>query len=300
MIEHITVENSRAWAEIRTLGAELRRYMIEDRDLLWCGDEKIWSGTAPILFPIVGALRGNRYRYGGRTYEMAKHGFARQSIFAVTETRPDRVTLTLESGGRFRESFPFDFRLTVTFALEANGALSCTYGIGNPGETSLPCTIGSHPGFRIPFDGGTGTTLGSYEDYLIRFERVENLQRYSLEGGLLSEEPTHDYGTADCLQLNRRIFDDDALIFQNLKSSRVALEHRGSGRRITVETGGAPHLGLWAKPGASYVCIEPWFSVDDKASADYDLTDKPGILSIAPGESFTTGYRLAMSGTASA
>ena len=30
----------------------------------------------------------------------------------------------------------------------------------------------------------------------------------------------------------------------------------------------SPHLGIWAKPGAPFVCIEPWFSYND---ADYTI-----------------------------
>jgi galactose mutarotase-like enzyme len=58
--------------------------------------------------------------------------------------------------------------------------------------------------------------------------------------------------------------------------------HQRTGQRIVVNTGGAPHLGLWAKPGAHYVCIEPWWGVDDDAQTPLTLAEKPAIQHLAP------------------
>ena len=56
-------------AELQTL-RDLRR-----RDYLWNGDAAWWTGRAPILFPIVGALAGDTLRVDGVDHAMAKHGF---------------------------------------------------------------------------------------------------------------------------------------------------------------------------------------------------------------------------------
>ena len=52
--------------------------------------------------------------------------------------------------------------------------------------------------------------------------------------------------------------------------------------------GRVPWLGLWSRTGGGlrYICIEPWFGVDDEAIADRQLIHKTGIQRLAQGEEF--------------
>jgi galactose mutarotase-like enzyme len=49
----------------------------------------------------------------------------------------------------------------------------------------------------------------------------------------------------------------------------------------------ASHLGVWSKPGAPFLCIEPWRGVADPAGFAGELGDKPGVFVIAPGAAET-------------
>jgi len=42
-------------------------------------------------------------------------------------------------------------------------------------------------------------------------------------------------------------------------------------------------LGLWTKPGAAYVCVEPWHGIADPEGYDGDFRAKPGVFEIAAG-----------------
>ena len=48
---------------------------------------------------------------------------------------------------------------------------------------------------------------------------------------------------------------------------------------------GAPMLGIWTKPGARFLCIEPWWGIADPAGFSGEIWDKPGILRLESGES---------------
>jgi galactose mutarotase-like enzyme len=48
-----------------------------------------------------------------------------------------------------------------------------------------------------------------------------------------------------------------------------------------------PHLGIWTKPGAGYVCIEPWHGYASPEGFDGELKDKPGMVAIAPNATAT-------------
>ena len=48
-----------------------------------------------------------------------------------------------------------------------------------------------------------------------------------------------------------------AIVFDRLASRQIDYI-APSGRSVTVEFPCIPHLGLWSKPGAGFICIEPW------------------------------------------
>ncbi len=45
-------------------------------------------------------------------------------------------------------------------------------------------------------------------------------------------------------------------------------------------------MGIWSAKDADFVCIEPWCGIADHVSASGELTEKEGIISIAPGDAF--------------
>ena len=46
-----------------------------------------------------------------------------------------------------------------------------------------------------------------------------------------------------------------------------------------------PFLGLWMKPGAPYLCIEPWQGHHAPEGFDGDIEAMPGMMLIPPGGS---------------
>src|SRR5690348_17278598 len=83
----VTITNGAFTARINPLGAELWSLTdAQGREYMTDADPAFWTGHAPLLFPIVGALRDGTYRLDGREYALPKHGFARTSRFEVVET----------------------------------------------------------------------------------------------------------------------------------------------------------------------------------------------------------------------
>jgi galactose mutarotase-like enzyme len=59
------IENNNLVAKIKSKGAEL--FSIVDKqsqlEYMWEADPKFWAKSSPVLFPIVGALKENKYIY---------------------------------------------------------------------------------------------------------------------------------------------------------------------------------------------------------------------------------------------
>jgi galactose mutarotase-like enzyme len=275
-------------AEINPLGAQLS--MLRDsagRDLLWDGNPAVWAGRAPLLFPIVGALNGGSYRLGAERYALSRHGFARGSRFTVTGRGPSQAAFRLKSDDASRRIYPFEFELDVSFALEG-ATLAIESRISNRGNAILPASLGYHPAFRWPLPFAQ-----SRSSHYIEFDSSESAPARRLNSdGLLAPEafPTPIVGRR--LALVDDLFAKDALIFDALRSRRVTYG-ADQGRRIGVSFPDSPYLGVWTKPGANFICIEPWNGIADPQGFADDFSRKPGIFEIAPGD--TRAIRIAIS-----
>lgn len=275
----VTIASDRLRAQVSTLGAELQRLTTADgRELQWNGDPAVWSGRAPILFPVIGQLQGGGYRLGDQRYAMPKHGFARHATFDIAEQTGDAATLVLSDTAETRAIYPFDFRFDIAFAL-SGAMLTVTATIANTGTDPMPASLGFHPAFAWPLPFGEPRA-----GHRIRFAHDEPapVRRIDREGLLTAEEhPTPVVG--DTLLLRDALFEDDALIFDRLTSRRVVYS-AGKGPGIAVGFEGFPTLGVWTKPGAGFICVEPWQGCSDPVGFTGDVREKPGIVVIAPRE----------------
>lgn len=276
----LRIASDRLTAEISQDGAELRRLTdAAGRDWLWDGDPAFWAGRAPILFPIVGTLSDDRFRWQGRDYRLPRHGFARRRGFSVVEQDSDGLILRLESDDETRAAWPFDFRLDMIFTVRG-ATLSMTGRVANRGDEPMPTSFGFHPALRWPLPGTPGKA-----GHVIRFDKPEPAPIRRLDGdGLLDPAPRPSPIEGDTLRLDDALFAEDALIFDRLESRALTYQGPG-GSRVAVDFEGMPNLGLWMKPGAGYLCIEPWQGFSDPAGFEGSLDEKPGMVTIAPGAS---------------
>lgn len=270
----IMLANAALRAEISPLGAELVRLTDGDgREFLWSGDEKFWAGRAPLLFPMVGRAKGDEILVDGVKYKLPQHGFARRSCFALVDSTESTAIFRLEDDAT-REKFPFAFRLDVKFALRES-SLIVTATVTNRGETELPCGFGFHPAFRWPLPDAAGA-------HKILFERDESAGFYLLDDGLLAPEPQPCPVKNRELTLTPEIFAHGALVFKALNSRKVTLQAPGA-KNVAVAFPDLPHFGLWSKPGAPFVCLEPWQGFAAPLGYDGEFAQRPGVIAIAPG-----------------
>jgi galactose mutarotase-like enzyme len=284
--ERHTVRDGAIEATIKVYGAELCSLKdAQGVELIWQAGPA-WPRHAPLLFPIVGRLKGDTLRHRGKAYPMTQHGFARDLVFEWVERDATSCSLLLCDNAATRSHYPFTFQLAVSYRLRAAG-LEVTLEIANTGEEMLPASIGAHPAFNWPLLEGAPK-----ESHSLTFCDAEAESIRRLKDGLMREkaEPTPLEGKT--LALSERLFDDDALILDRLASTsvRYAAAH---GPSLHISWDGFHQLGIWSKPGgAPFLCIEPWQGFASPSDFDDEFADKPGVMHLAPGAREVLRYRI--------
>ncbi len=85
------------------------------------------------------------------------------------------------------------------------------------------------------------------------------------------------------LPLSEALFEHDALCFLDCESRSLTFID-ASGASIAMEYEGFQHVGLWTRPGAPFLCLEPWTGYSDTQEFTGELFDKPGMRVLEPGE----------------
>ncbi|CAD5280796.1 MULTISPECIES: aldose 1-epimerase family protein [unclassified Imperialibacter] len=277
---------------VKTLGAELCsiKGVSNGVEYVWQANPADWGRHAPILFPIVGKLKGDSYEYKGKTYHLPQHGFARDQPFSLIESTKSKLVFELTSNDKLKLVYPFDFSLSVTYELSGN-SLRISYAVKNPGTDPLLYSVGAHPAFRIPVH-----PKAKRSDYEILFEKEEAVAVHLIDGGLLSGKTEPLALEQNSLAISDSLFDKDALVFKGLASKKLSLAKTGEAPFLNFYFD-APYFGIWSKSATSqFVCLEPWNGIADSVNHNQALKKKEGIRSLAPGATETFGFTVEIAG----
>lgn len=276
----ITIQNTHLAVRIHEKGAEL--YSIHHRqhnlEYMWSGDPAFWGKTSPVLFPIVGTLKDNTYYYHDKAYTLTRHGFARDHVFAVEEQNSDSVVFLLRSHDEMLTRYPFPFELRIRYVL-LDDALQVAYTVTNTGAAPMYFSLGAHPAFRAPLVAGT-----QYEDHYLAFTLTEDSPRWPISAqGLIETTPQPFLQNTNRVTLQHALFKNDAIVLKDLRSDVISLRCDKHPHGLDFTYTDFPYMGLWAAPGADFVCIEPWCGIADSVGHDQQLTAKEGIEQLEAG-----------------
>lgn len=272
-----TLKNQTLTVKINPKGAELISLFHEDTqtEYMWSADAAFWGKSSPVLFPIVGALKDNLYRFEGQEYHLPRHGFAREREFTVENASDESVTFLLTHDEESLKVYPFAFEFRLKYQLHENQLL-VTYSVKNIGNKTMYFSVGGHPAFAVPLSADT-----NYEDYYLEFNKTETFERWGLvEGGLIADHSTDFLLNTNKLALTKELFYDDAIVFKNLQSTDVILKSDKTNQQLKFDFKGFPYLGIWAAKDANFVCIEPWCGIADSEKHNQELTEKEGIIAL--------------------
>lgn len=277
---YYTIENDYLTVQINDAGAELHSIVNKENgvEYLWQGNPDIWYGQSPVLFPFIGRLLDDKYRYNGKEYTMQKHGFARKRTFESVSCAGSEAVFVLRSDDTTRPSYPFEFELYVKFTLKGK-TLQATHTVVNKTDGEMYFSLGGHPGFNC--------AIGDY----LEFDQPETLDTETIDADSIRiAEKTPVLRGEKRITITEDIFNNDALILSGIRSKAVTLRSDKHDRAVRFTFGDVPFLGIWAKPGAPYVCIEPWCGVNDDRNVRTDVSEKEGIVRLPKGGVFDLVY----------
>lgn len=286
------IENDWLKVEIDSKGAEIRAVEHKKNKInyMWMGDSAYWGRVSPVLFPIVGRLKGDQYQLEGKKYEMSQHGFLRDADFEPGTYSAEHASFEVNSNGRFKDIYPYEFKAVITYALNQN-SLSVDWKIENQNNGEMYFSIGAHPAFRIPLLENEGL-----EDYRLKFTPAPNKEvlEYGLENALIHERGVRT--NLPDIQVQPELFAKDAIIYSHIDC--IELVSAKSNHGVEVVFTDFPFVGIWSKYNeennsmAPFLCIEPWCGVADTHDTTGDLKEKFGVNRLQAGGVFRKGYSI--------
>ena len=196
---------------------------------------KKWAKKFPILFPAIGLNKS--FEVFEKKYNIAKHGFWNDLIFAV-ETTGTKIILTSDAN---HETYPFDFKIKQIISIDDNKIkISTTID----GET--PYQFGYHPAFN--YDNGTlkidSISVNINKDFTIEKDNLSTTNISDL-----------NWEKVDTFITEQKTFELINNKYTLLFSSNM------------------PYTAIWTN-GDKYVCIEPWSGLPSLAKPDDDIIKK--------------------------
>lgn len=276
-----------------SFGAEMTS--IEDmngKEYLWCGDKKYWGRHSPVLFPVVGKPKDNKFTYEGKDYPMGQHGFARDMEFACTSQASDEIWFVLEANEETLAKYPFLFKLEIGYRLTGN-TIKVIWRVTNCEEKKdMYFSIGAHPAFLCPLNQDEEQAA-----YSIRMDAKDKVRYFFLnpENGLLRDKEYELMLENGSHKLSEGFFDESAYVIENSQVSKVSLVDPQGKEYITVSFD-APLVGIWSpeKKHAPFVCIEPWYGRCDKEDFTGTLEEREWSNRLASGEVFEKYYDISV------
>lgn len=283
----VKLKNEKCEVEISPHGAELTSFKLASSGLeyIWQGEQKYWGRSAPNLFPIVGRLQNDQYKYQGKKYNMSQHGFARDLLFSIVEETDQQVIFLLKSNEETLRNYPFEFDLKVSYEL-IEASLKVSYVVHSLSE-EMYFGIGGHPGFNVPLVENT-----SFEDYYLSFTPSKSRTMLPLEGPFIDLEHATLAQTNTDIVINREMFEKDALVLRTSGHNTFRILSDATKHGVEVSYRDAPFVGFWSPymTDAPFVCIEPWWGIADSLEATGNIEDKYGINCLKSNETFEASY----------
>ncbi len=267
---------------VNAYGAELKGVEMDGLEYLWQGDKDSYPRTSPTLFPIVGRFLSDTYYVGDQAYHMNLNGIVQDENFRCISQTENQAVFQMDATARTRISYPYDFRLTVTYTAEEN-CLEVGYRVENRGNGEMPFGLGCHTAYRWPLFADDDP-----RGYRLLFEKEEDLESFNPFGW---RQP---FVKGRRRSLSHSLFENCTRGVTGIRSQWVEFGTDAHGRGVRIWRVRFPFLAIWSLPDpeASLICLEPCTSMHAGDRGCTRLDDREGSITLPAGKSWEGAFRL--------
>jgi aldose 1-epimerase len=293
------------------LGFNAYRWHVPQGELLYAApnyfeENKPTRSGFPILFPFPNRIRGGRFTWNGKDYQLpTKDPSGKNAIHGFVCHRPWRVVAQGADGGAAwvtgnfvgskdapdtLDLWPADYSITVTYRLGSN-KLEVLAEVANPGQTDLPFGLGYHPYFALSLFGGPAAMVS------IRARQYWELVDSLPTGQRFPEE--RKYALRDGQRYDQLHLDD---VFTDLDRPATSGEEALTGlvshekRRLEMRTSDIfREIVGFTPPHRQAICLEPYTCTTDAINLQARGVDA-GWRTLKPGMSVRGRIELKASG----
>lgn len=268
------LKNNSFFEVVPERGGIITRYVWAGQDILYLDKETLYDteknirGGIPILFPICGCLRDEKYTIDGREYNMKQHGIARLYKWDVVKTDADdsaSITLKFESNSETKAKYPFDFKLLFTYILK-DGILSIKQHYENMSSDDMIFYSGFHPYFNVVDKDDAEILIDADTCYDVIDKRHINFDKKidpkKAEVNLIFETESNK-----CFLIDKK------------RDIKISLTYDEVFKYIVV----------WSLHDKEFICVEPWMAKPDSMNTRED------IKIIKPGEELKSVFTIGVS-----
>ena len=288
----VILKNSELEVELNAKGAEIIKIIGQHDQInyMWRRDPSLWASSAPILFPIVGALHNDECRIDGQTYHMTQHGFSRHNEYMTHQLSDTCVEFELTPNEDILKQYPYLFNLKVIYTLKGN-TLECQCVVKNTDQKTIYFQIGGHPAFACPFMENE-----SSNDYYVEFEKEETLTIPTpiKQSGLIDFDKRFEFmQNQRFISLSYQLFFVDSLILDQIQSRNVKLKSKKSNYQVEVSFEDFKYLVLWTSANhGPFIAIEPWNGLSTGLDESDIFDEKRNIQYVEPNHTNVYSYSI--------
>ncbi len=267
-----TISNKYLSVTVNSEGGSMTsvKYLPLNEERQWQGDD-FWKSQDVVIFPIIG--HAGAYNARGGTFTPKSHGVARYSAFTLADKSGESITLALSSNEETLKTYPYEFDFSITYKL-IEKSVEVTYFVRSK-DGKIPFYVGGHPGMKAPRG-----------EAVIEFENEENPVLYPVD----CAEGIEVKGLRRFVA-NKAFFAECKTFQLGSLSGGDIYAYTADGYRYTYSSD-CPVVAFWSnEKGGDYICVEPWWGINDFPSAPREITLKP-FMNFADREGKTFSYRL--------
>lgn len=268
-----TIENEYIRLSVNSLGGNMTSLIFKPsgQERLWQGDERWWKGQDVVIFPIVG--HAGEFTAKGRTVNLKSHGLIRYSELKLKEAGEDFLTLGLCSDADSEELFPYKWQFEISYKL-VGSSVAVRYFVKSLSGV-LSFYLGGHPGMKAP-GGGADITFENEEDPVI----------YPIDGSA-----PYPSGKLKSFRADKSFFKKYKTCQLGSLSGGAVCARTDDGYLYTYRSD-CPLYAFWSNEnGGDYVCVEPWWGINDMPGLPKEITLKP-FMNFDRGEGSHFSYTL--------